>query len=254
MAKNNWTREQTIIAFNIYCKIPFKKCSKSHPEIIKYSGLIGRSPSALNMKIGNFGRLDPALRKRGIVGLANGGKLEEEIWNEFHGDWDRLAFESEKLLAKLQNKTIEVSSEITIGNLPQGEERERIVKTRVNQQFFRSAILASYNQKCCVTGINLPQLLVASHIVPWSQNIKERLNPQNGLCLNSLHDKAFDTGLMTVTPDYEIKFSPIVMGSASGAEIKELFVGREGGKIILPEKFLPNKEFLDFHYRNIFKS
>lgn len=254
MAKNNWTREQTIVAFNVYCKIPFKKSSKTHPEIIKYSKIIGRSPSALNMKIGNFGRLDPELKKRGIVGLSNGGKLEEEIWDEFHGNWEQLAFESETLIAEFQNESIEVSSQIPTDNLPQGEDRMRVVKTRVKQQFFRSAILASYNQSCCVTGLRLPMLLVASHIIPWSQNHKERLNPQNGLCLNSLHDKAFDTGLMTVTADYEIKFSPIVIDTVNDAEIKELFIRREGEKIILPDKFLPNKDFLDYHYRNVFKS
>jgi putative restriction endonuclease len=49
--------------------------------------------------------------------------------------------------------------------------------------------------------------LVASHIVPWSKNEKIRLNPSNGLCLNSIHDKAFDKGFITVTTDYKIKVS-----------------------------------------------
>jgi putative restriction endonuclease len=80
MAKNNWTREETIIAFNVYCKIPFKSSSKSNPTIIKYANIIGRSPSALNMKVGNFGRLDPELKNHGIVGLAHGSKLDEDVF------------------------------------------------------------------------------------------------------------------------------------------------------------------------------
>jgi putative restriction endonuclease len=81
MAKNNWTKEETIVAFNVYCKVPFKKSSKSNPTIIKYANIIGRSPSSLNMKVGNFGRLDPELKRQGIVGLSHGSKFEDEVWD-----------------------------------------------------------------------------------------------------------------------------------------------------------------------------
>lgn len=252
MAKNNWTIEQTIIAFNVYCKIPFKNSSKSHPEIIKYANIIGRSPSALNMKVGNFGRLDPELRKRGIVGLSNGSKLEEVVWNEFHGNWEELAFKSEKLIAKFQEKDIEESSHIKIDDLPEGIERKRIVKTRVNQNFFRSTILASYNSQCCITGLKIPDFLIASHIIPWSKNKKERLNPQNGLCLNSLHDKAFDKGLLTITTDYKIKLSDKIMQQSEEAPVKELFLKYNNCKIILPDRFLPSIEFLEYHNKEVF--
>lgn len=76
---NNWTREETIVAFNVYCKIPFNNSSKTHPMIIEYAKILGRSPSALNMKVGNIGRLDPDLKKRGITGLVHGAKMEKEI-------------------------------------------------------------------------------------------------------------------------------------------------------------------------------
>ena len=175
MSINNWTREQTIVAFNVYCKIPFKKSSKNHPEIIKYSKIINRSPSALNMKVGNFGRLDPDLQKKGIVGLTHGSKLEELVWSEFHGNWEELAFESEKIIADFQQKNIEESSNIVIDDLPIGIERESIVKIRVNQSFFRSIILASYNQQCCITGLKISNLLVASHIIPWKINKKGKI-------------------------------------------------------------------------------
>jgi putative restriction endonuclease len=146
MAKsNNWMRDETIVAFNVYCKVPFKSSSKTNPTIIKYANIIGRSPSALNMKVGNFERLDPELKKQGIVGLVNGSKLEETIWNEFNGNWEKLAFESELLIAQFQNKTIEESVEFDLDNLPQGKEREALLKIRVNQSFFRSTILSSYN-------------------------------------------------------------------------------------------------------------
>jgi len=196
---NNWSKEETIIAFNVYCKIPFSS-SKTNTTIIKYANIIGRSPSALNMKIGNFGRLDPELKKQGISGLVHGSKLEEEVWNEFNGDWDLLAFESERLIAEFQEKTLDAEFPLDILNFPEGLDKESVIKTRVNQDFFRSTILASYNSKCCITGLSLPELLVASHICPWAMDKNIRTNPHNGLCLNTLHDKAFDEILFQLHP------------------------------------------------------
>ena len=254
MAKSkNWTREETIIAFNVYCKIPFKNSSKTNPTIIKYANIIDRSPSALNMKVGNFGRLDPELKKQGIVGLGNGSKLDEIVWNEFQGNWDKLAFESELLIAKFQNKKIEEIIDTEIFEFPVGTEREMLIKQRVNQSFFRSTILSSYNLKCCITGLSIPDFLVASHIVPWKVDEINRLNPRNGLCLNSIHDKAFDRGFITVTPDYKIKISKYFDSFKKDVAIPEFFLKYENQSIILPDKFLPSKEFLDWHYTNLFK-
>ena len=78
-----WTREETIVALNLYCKIPFKDSRASHPLVIEYANLIGRSPAAMNLKIGNLGRLDPMLQAKGITGLTNGSKLDVIVWNEF---------------------------------------------------------------------------------------------------------------------------------------------------------------------------
>jgi len=254
MAKtNNWTRDETIVAFNVYCKVPFKNSSKTNPTIIKYANIIGRSPSALNMKVGNFGRLDPELKKQGIVGLGNGSKLDELIWNEFNGNWEKLAFESELLIAQFQNKSIEETVDFDLENLPVGKEREALIKVRVNQSFFRSTILSSYNQKCCITGLSIPDFLVASHIVPWKKDKVNRLNPRNGLCLNSIHDKAFDRGFITITPDFKIKISDYFKDYSKEKAVFDLFIKYENHSIILPDKFLPSQEFLDIHYHSIFR-
>lgn len=251
--KNDWSKEETIIAFNVYCKIPFKSSSKTNATIIKYAKIIGRSPSALNMKVGNFGRLDPELKKQGITGLVNGAKLEEIVWEEFNGNWEKLAFESELLLAKFQNKSIEEVSEFDIEDLPLGKERETIIKTRVNQSFFRSTILSSYNQKCCITGLSIPDFLVASHIIPWKEDEKNRLNPHNGLCLNSIHDRAFDRGFITITPDFKVLISKCFKEYSDEIAVNELFSKYNNQSIILPDRFLPSKEFLDYHYHKIFR-
>ena len=251
--KNDWSKDETIIAFNVYCKIPFKSSSKTNATIIKYANIIGRSPSALNMKVGNFGRLDPELKKQGITGLVNGAKLEEVVWEEFNGNWDNLAFESELLIAKFQNKSIEEIIDFDLEDLPLGKERETIIKARVNQSFFRSTILSSYNQKCCITGLSIPDFLVASHIVPWKSDEKNRLNPHNGLCLNSIHDRAFDRGFITITPDFKVMISKYFNDYSNENAVKEFFSKYNNQSIILPDRFLPSKEFLDLHYQTIFR-
>lgn len=253
MAQNKWTRDETIIAFNVYCKIPFRSSSRLNPTIIKYANIIGRSPSALNMKVGNFGRLDPELKKQGIVGLAHGSKMEEEVWDEFHGNWEKLAYESELLISKFANKPLEEISEIEVQDIKEGLDREAIVKQRVNQSFFRSTVLSSYYFKCCITGLSIPDFLVASHIIPWSKNVEQRLNPRNGVCLNSIHDAAFDRGYITITPEFTVKVSNVFGDFEKEKAVQDFFMKYKNQKITVPDRFLPSQEFLDYHYNCIFK-
>lgn len=204
------------------------------------------------MKIGNFGRLDPELKRKGIVGLVNGSKLEEVIWGEFNGNWDELSYESEKLIAKFQNRTIEELETINVVDLPKGGERDAIIKTRINQSFFRSAILSSYNSRCCITGLSIPEFLVASHIKPWSKDVYNRTNPHNGLCLNSIHDKAFDKGFITITPDFKILLSRFFDSYSTDPAVNYFFRKYENQSIILPDRFFPSRDFLDYHFYEIF--
>src|SRR5208283_3254377 len=95
----------------------------------------------------------------------------------------------------------------------------------------------------------VPALLTASHIVPWAEDVKNRTNPRNGLCLNALHDKAFDCGLLTVTPDYRISISNRLRnaGETDDGIARRLFAHYEGRKITLPDRFIPDPEFLKYH-------
>jgi len=249
-----WTREQTIVAFNLYCKIPFNRVTSSHPEIIKIAEKIGRSANSVKMKIGNFGSFDPELKKRGIVGLVNASKLDEEIWKEFNSNWDDLAFESEKIISNFEDKDISEDIKTIEDNFCFGEgvEKERVTKTRINQNFFRQTVLSAHNFSCCITGIDLPELLTASHIIPWSKAGKNRLNPRNGLCLNALHDRAFDRGLITITGDFKIKVSSKILFTPSAPV--ELWIASFNEKsIIIPERFVPSYEFIEYHNQNIFQ-
>ncbi len=248
MNRINWSKSELIVAFNLYCKTPFTKINANNKKVKELAQIIDRSDSAVALKLANFARLDPALQKRNITGMSHGSKGEVEIWNEFHNNWEALAYQSEQILAKYKNESLEYITDIESFDLPrEGKERESVIKTRVNQYFFRKTILASYDNKCCITGISLPQLLVASHIIPWAVDEKNRMNPCNGLCLNPLHDTAFDKGLITITPDYNIKISEMLK-----KEKKSFFMHFENTKITLPQRFLPEREFLEYHNNNIF--
>ncbi len=249
-----WTRRELILVINLYCKLPFGRMHKTNPEVIFLSNLIQRTASSVAFKLVNFASLDPSLRARGIRGASNTSKLDRKVWNEFYENWEELTFESEKLRADLEDKPLEneylLDEEVLI---EEGLTRESLVKIRVNQSFFRSSILASYNNTCCITGIKKPELLIAGHIKPWSVDKKNRLNPRNGIAINALHDKAFENGLMTITPDFKIKISSSIISDSTDNILKSYFLKYDGKEIILPSKFLPDEDFLIYHNDECFK-
>lgn len=246
---NNWTREEHIIAFNLYCQIPFGRIHMSNPRIIELARLIGRSVGSVSYKLSNFARLDPTLRARGIQGSPHGAKGEEEVWDEFADHPEALAYESERLLAERLGKPIEEVADIDTKDLPAvGIEREATVRVRVNQSFFRRRIISAYEFRCCVTGLAVPELLVASHIVPWAQDAANRLNPRNGLCLNALHDRAFDRGLMWVDDGFVVRFSKRLRGAEKKSEATLAWLtGFDGQPLCLPKRFSPDPFLLRRH-------
>ena len=248
-----WTREELILALNLYYKTPFGRLHKGNPDVISLSKLINRTPSSVAYKLVNFASLDPSLKKRGIKGASNASKLDKIIWNEFYGNWDNAIYESEKLKAKIEGKTIEIlenfEKEVKI---KKGKEKEVTIKQRVNQSFFRKMILASYNETCCITGIKMKELLIAGHIRPWSVDEENRLNPRNGIAINSLHDKAFEIGLISIDNNYKIKIAKELLRSKD-SKIENYFKKYHDTEMILPSKFLPDEEFLAYHFNEKFR-
>ena len=245
----DWTREEHIIAFQLYNKIEFGTIHMGNPEIIELAALLGRTVGSASLKLANFSRLDPFLQRRNIKGLPHGAKGEEAVWLEFAKDPEGLAFESERLLAEREGRSVEEVTQIETDDLPPpGKEREAIVRVRVNQRFFRRRVLSAYGFCCCVTGLSNRSLLVASHIVPWAEDPINRLNPRNGLCLNALHDRAFDSHLMWIEPDFVIRLSPNLRRvTAESRHTVEWLLSFDGKQLILPKRFQPDCEFLANH-------
>ena len=245
--KRNWTREEHILAFNLYCQIPFGTMHMGNPKVQQLAKVIGRSPGAVAYKLTNFARLDPALQARGIKGSQHGAKGEEQVWDEFAHDPESLAFESQLLMAQLAGQSIEQYAAIQNGDLPtEGKEREALVRQRVNQDFFRRRVLSAYNFRCCITGIAIQPLLVASHIVPWAEDPKNRLNPRNGLCLNALHDRAFDRGLIWIDDDLRVRYNRDLQKESDWDDAKPL-VALDGHPLKLYRGFSPDVELLKRH-------
>ncbi len=242
-----WTRDELILAINLYSKLEFGKMHSRNPKVSELSKLINRTPGAVAFKLVNFASLDPNLKQRGIKGADHGGNLDKEIWTEFYNDWDTTFEASEKLLAKFKHTTVEKLYNIDTTDInAKGIEKQRLIKTRVNQYRFRELVMTNYNSRCCITGIQQPELLIASHITSWSRFENNRLNPMNGLCLNALHDKAFDNGLITISAkDYSVCISSKL--KKGNKNIEHFFFSYEGQKINLPKKFLPDIEFLKIH-------
>jgi len=252
-----WTKDQVKLGFYLYCQLPFGKLHHRNKEIIELASLIGRTPSAVAMKLGNLASLDPAITKTGRSGLGNASALDGEVWNEFHADWDRLAteclqiheqFRSEK---GLPTEAGQINDELEHLDNFTGETKRVITEQRIRQNFFRRAVLSSYHGQCCMSGLSEPRLLIASHIVPWSKDRENRLNPRNGLCLSALHDKAFDRGLISLNDNFRVILSK-ELEQQDDAFIRKFFLPLAGKTITLPERFTPDKSFLKQHREEVF--
>ena len=247
-----WNREETMLAFNLYSKMPFGKIHDDYPEIVRLAELLGRPPGSLSWKMCNLATSDP--QHAGRIKGTRIASMEKAVWEEFSANPDKFMLETEELLrARSGDALDEIETEPAIALLPKGETRARLVETRMCQSLFRRMVLSAYDNRCCITGVSVPELLNASHIVPWAKNENERINPHNGLCLNALHDRAFDRGLITVTPDFVVRISAKLRKMTQKSNKIEFLLESDERKIETPTRFLPDKRFLDFHCREIFQ-
>lgn len=224
------------------------------PEIIEMANLIGRTVNSIAIRLTNFAACDPYHQDRGVKGMVGGIKQCQPIWDEFFGNKELLIFESENILAQKENLTIESKFDEILFDIKdlKGEMKLREVKTRVNQNVFRQIVVANYSGKCAITGIDLQELLFASHIIPWSKNEEERLNPENGICLSALYDKAFDKGLIAVNESYHILISDKLKKKKQADYYGKYFAPIENQLLISPQRYFPKKEFIQYHLDEIF--
>ncbi len=254
MATGLWTKEQVKLAFHLYCQIPFGRIHSRNPEIVDLGKVIGRTADAVAMKMSNIASLDPAITSTGRSGLGNASALDRAVWDEFHSDWERLALECQLLRQQFDSSYVADLPPEGDGDLSNdftGETRQVFTAQRIKQHFFRRAVLSSYRSRCCMSGLADPRLLIASHIVPWSSDRANRLNPRNGLCLSAIHDRAFDKGLISLSDEGRVMLSE-ELRKRDEDFVRTIFLPIENQTIEMPERFRPDIKFLRVHRNSIF--
>lgn len=273
MASRNWSRSETLMALAFYlCPPPSRKnWDDTDLEIQRLAQAVGRSESAVCFKIGNLKSCDP---NRDGKGFKNAARLDAQVMNEYLASPSEVMDEALNCLAQAgisieydgsvdSNPTIQLESNLAMdsarnrSNPPgsrTGKEKLATMRARINQGYFRSILMTNYNGACCLTGINIPALLVASHIKPWAASSeRERVMPSNGIILNAFHDRAFDRGLITLDDNYRIVVSSNIPHSTENDRWLYSFAGE---KIRLPQEAdwtaWPSHEFIHYHNDCVF--
>ena len=196
---NAWSREDIVIAYALYCITPLNKINPRNKVIQQVAEIIPHSVASIVMRMHNFQHLDP----KGGEGLGHVAKKDIPIYEEFKHDWGALSLEAEALTGLDLFDSSPLHGAKPLSSIT---DHGRVSRER---HFFKRAVLATYNDRCFISGCALPQMLVASHIKPYSKCRSEadRISPDNGICLNTFYDKAFDAGLITITPSMKIYVS-----------------------------------------------
>jgi hypothetical protein len=248
--RNLWTEEQTLAALHVYLQLPFGKLHSGTPKVKELAAWIGRTPGAVARKLSNLAGRDPVILASGRVGSSNGSAVDDKIWAYLNADWDLTVTQAAEVYGRFaKGYGIERDADV-LENIPEielGKTRTATVQVRVNQARFRSYVMAGYNSTCCISGLQNERLLIASHIVPWSEDTHNRLNPQNGLCLSALHDRAYDQGLITVLPDYTVRVSPKLKSKSADPFLQDSLLRFDHAPIRMPSRLAPSPDFLTWH-------
>ncbi len=257
---SKWTRDETILALCFYYEMPYGRISRSNKYLQDMSAKMGRSLSSLIMKMVNLASMDETHLSRGVTSLPHVSKLDKEIWLEFKDNYPQLVLERERIMSSLVIGP-NISTENAIHNeISFLDDKftlyERKVLSRNGQNFFRKAVLSAYGERCCATGIAIPELLQACHIKPWSkcESLSDCLNPANGLCFNYLLHRAFDLGYITVHSQTmqimvssQMKKHPRLDDTTT-----QWIVSLDKQTIEPPERNQPYSSFLEYHNDMIF--
>ena len=240
--RRNWNREELLLALNLYCRLSFGQLHKNNKNIKQLAQAIDRTPSSIAYKLCNFAHIDPSLKQKGA---SNCSKLDRTTWDEFWSNPEKIINESNNIWQKNNFLDKEVDDQSL--ETKKGIDKMVLTKQRVNQSFFRKMILAAYNNSCCITNLPIPELLRASHILPWSEYKDKRLEPTNGLCLSSTYDCAFDRNLISFDEDYRLILSSGIKDYYKNDSVRDYFFNIEGKQMTLPRRFLPKQEYLQIH-------
>lgn len=258
-ASKPWTRDELLVALNVYEKLPFGRLHAGNPLIKLTAEKLGRSANSLAMKLVNIASLDPVITRSGRKGLPGASRLDQTVWAEYSQNRAALVPESEALYEALGlggNPERAMADLLELRRKDGSTERKAEVTVRLGQNYFRQAVLANFNGQCGITGLPVPSLLRASHIIPWNVSVERRLDPVNGIALNALHDAAFDQGLISFDENLRLLVGKSLRDHYTKKIASDAFKRYEGAALILnlTESRRPCATALEYHRVQIFKN
>jgi putative restriction endonuclease len=246
LPRRNWTEEEVAQALALYLRLDFGKFHTRNPQVMALAARLQRTPGAVALKLTNLAALDESIAQKG---MANASATDRRVWQRFLADPAPLL---EVYVAQVQEVpplqgrlAMEGFAERQAGYAARQDSGASVqVMPRIGQAFFREMILTAYAGRCALTGMDDPRLLTASHIVGWQEDQRLRLNPANGLCLNALHDRAFDRHLITFDEDYRM-----VIAADVPQEARRQLEKVDNHRLTMPSRFLPDQSLLERHRR-----
>jgi hypothetical protein len=253
MARRDWTRPELLQVLEFYFRTPFGRLHRTNSEILQLARRIGRTPSAVALKAVNFASCDEQLRARGIRGMSNSSAADRTFICAVFSS-ARALFDGASKIAPSDFPSISSKEPEIADDFPKGIDVKVTASSRRGHSFFRRSVYTNFEGRCAMTGLRVPSLLTASHIVPWNCGESLRCDPRNGLLLSALHDRAFDRGLLTIDPDLRILASRALSQFEKDEFCLVSLLSLDGVPLRLPRhpKFLPSQEALAYHRSEIF--
>ncbi|MCL4340612.1 MAG: HNH endonuclease [Candidatus Thermoplasmatota archaeon] len=238
-----WTLSEEILALDLYFSRGRRVALTNSKEVKRISALTGKSTDSIVLKTANFRSLDPDSTSRG---MSNVSDLDRQVWDRYHLDIEELSKEASNIYS--EGDVINYEKGLGRVERPKDYSLQDLLteaKRRIGQERVRAMALINYSNRCCICGLDYPPLLRASHIVPWSARADIRGDPANVLCLCSLHDSLFDTGLISVDASGTVLICP---PNDDYPVLSSILKAVEGVKIERPSKkwAVPKAEYLKF--------
>ena len=209
--------DENQLVLELFMNLDYSQFKPENSDIVALSEFLREygydcSPGSIKAKLENLKSVNPEYTKDGRKGLSKICTFLRQAWAYYEPrGFETLSMDAEAARMRIsggewsaQSSVLDDDSGIVdvLIDFPEGKEKEVLLKVRTNQSVFRRRVLASFGNRCCITGMTGDKLLIASHIKPWAACVGDcawqRTDPSNGLCLNALHDRAFDRGIITL--------------------------------------------------------
>jgi putative restriction endonuclease len=233
--RRNWTSIEVREALALYLVTDFGRFHSRNPDIMRLATRLDRTASAVALKLTNLAALDDSLPQKG---MANASATDRAVWAEFLQN----PLDVEAAYTRQTAPPLREVAEAPAQFDHLGGQTTRVIQARRGQALFRDMVLTSYKSRCALTGAEDPRILNASHILPWSDHPDHRMWPTNGICLNALHDRAFDRHLISFDADWRMMIAPQVP-----VETRRLLERVTDGRLRMPGRFQPDAGFMARH-------